>query len=208
MAESLFLKKAVIENAKWVDGILMAGVTISAVSVFAKLIGKTELEVFGLSVSIERNWIIFGIGTLIHLYLGWFLNRSIVKLWKEAAFEEYKSVYNEITTSGGIFVRGMTPRINPVQSPFGFSGYGMSPSDPSTWMAHIFAILLFISMVPFSWSGFIHFMLRMFVAMVIVISNWLIGSSWITVLSDLTLPRRRSRVIAKYWEIDWSQLQT
>jgi hypothetical protein len=197
MTKSSYLKKAVIENAKWVDGVLMAGATISTVSIFAKLIGKTDLEVFGLSVSIEQNWIVLSIFTLIHLYVGWFLTRSVTKLWEEVEFDEYRPVYNEITTSGGIFVRGMTPRINRIKGSLGYSAYAMQSSDPSTWIAHVFAISLFISMIPFSLESPLSFVVRIIVAIVIVVCNWLIGSSWIVFLSDLTLPKRRSRIIAK-----------
>jgi len=197
-------QKAVVENAKWVDAVLLSGVALGGILIIAKTIGADEFDLHDLEISVDNAWIIFSIITSAHFYTSWLLNREILRLWETHSDEKCMAVFNEVRATGGIFVRGLSPRTNRIKSTFGIQIYEMRLDDPSTWAAHIFAVLLIAAIVPFDLSNPSYFFLILLVAIIITIINWIIGSLWIVPLSELAISHDESKILSKKLEISKS----
>jgi hypothetical protein len=185
-------QKAVIENAKWVDGVLLTGVTIAGTATIAKLIGTSEIDLLGLKLSLKNIWVVFAALTIAHFYTGWLLNRSIYRLWKIHSDEKCLTVFQEVITTGWVFVRDLSPRTKIVKTIFGIRMYEMRLDDPSTWATHVFALILMAAIIPFDYSNQRVFWGMVLVAIAITIINWTIGSFWLVSLSELAIPHKES----------------
>lgn len=190
-------QKAVIENAKWIDGVLLSGITLAGIIVAAKLIGTPEFEFQTLKFSINYAWAVFSILTVIHFYTAWLLNREIFRVWTIHPAEKCLVTFQEITATGGVFVRGLIPRTKRVKTIFGIQIYEMRLDDPSTWATHLLAVILLTAIVPFDVSNPSFFGTMLLVALFITILNWFIGSMWLVPLSELAIPKKDSIILAR-----------
>lgn len=182
------LKDGIISNVKWVNNILTSGFSLAGIIILLKIFGGTSFSWVGVNFPLNLSWIIFLFLTIAHGYVSSLIYLSIVDLIKKGTAENCNEVYLKITTSGGLFVRGMVAR-NKVRIIRQRRVYIMSPNDPSTWIAHIAAIGLFLAIIPFDFHSVLRFVLLFIVGIVIVYSNWIIGSFWIILLSGLDLPK-------------------
>ena len=96
--------KAVIEDAKWVDSVLLTGVTLAGTTIVAKLLGVTEINVLDLKLPLQNVWLVFAVLSIAHFYAAWLLNRSIYGLWANNSDAKCISVYKDVTTTGWVFV--------------------------------------------------------------------------------------------------------
>jgi hypothetical protein len=196
MTEKLsYRQQAVIENGKWIDGVLLTGTTVAAIAVVTKLVGATDFEFESFKISVDYMWVVFAVFTVIHFYTAWLFNRAIFDLWKTQSEEECLVAFQEITTTGGFFVRGLMPRIRYTKTIFGIRIYKMRLDDPSTWATHTLALLLIAAIIPFDMTNIQWFLNMVFLSMVIGIINWLIGSEWILSLSELSIPHEKSVIL-------------
>jgi hypothetical protein len=181
--------KRVIENAKWVDKILMVGTLAAGMIVLFKLlnllniINITTIDIGSLkNLPITNGWLFFVIFLLLTFAHYWtgilLLSHSLHKLWQANSSELSEYAFNEVTTTGGIFVRGLIPRIENVGVI-----YLIDMRDPSAWAAHAAALALIFAIVP--WYFAPPFFILLVLAIVLMFVNWMIGSNWIILLSEL-----------------------
>ena len=161
-----YYQKAVVENAKWVDAVLLSGFTFSGIIVIAKLIGLTEFELYNLKIPVSISWVVFSVFTIANFYTSWLLNREIFRLWSRHSEEECQSVFQEIRATGGILIRGLTPRTQKSENILGIQIYKMRLDDPSTWAAYLFAALLIAAIVPFNLFDIKIFFVMLFIAII------------------------------------------
>jgi len=64
----------------------------------------------------------------------------------------------------------------------------MEWNDPSTWIAYASVPLIIASIIPFNVSIPLFFTKYLFISITIVSINWIIGSSWIIKISELSNP--------------------
>jgi hypothetical protein len=166
---------------------LTSGVSLAGIVILLKIIGNSSFNWAGVNFSLNFSWIVFLFLTIAHGYVSILVYSSIANLIEKGTTDCCNEVYLKITTSGGLFVRGMIAR-NEVRIIGQRRVYIMSPNDPSTWIAHIAAIGLFFAIIPFDFHSILRFVLLFIVGIIIVFSNWMIGSFWIIWLSSLENP--------------------
>ena len=117
---------------------------------------------------------------MVHVYLSpdrltwsWVFVRSIHALWKADNQEDCRTAFNKVTSSGGLFVRGLMPRVRIVHGV-----YQMSWSDPSTLISHLAALLIIPAVVPFDVSNRLRFLLYLGTSLILMVFNWIVGSNW------------------------------
>lgn len=191
-----YYQKAVVENGKWVDGVLISGAVLAGVVVMTKLIGTTEFEIQNVKFPVEYAWAVFTVFSGVHFYTAWLLNRATFRLWNTHSTEKCLATFQEVTTTGGVFVRGLIPRTRLMKTTWGIKIYEMRLDDPSTWATHALALLLIAGIVPFDVSDPRRFWGFLFLAVVISAANWFIGSMWLVPLSELAIPHKESTILA------------
>jgi hypothetical protein len=166
----------------------MVGSGLCAAIITLRLFGGSKLSFQGVSVPIEYSWLPLVILTFAHGYASLLLLKSARGLHDACSETECKEVWHQIVGQGGMFMRGMKPRLLPLSG-------GLAPmgNEPSTWVTHICAIMLFVAAVPYeaylSWKTLFAFAL--------VFVNWRIGSIWAIALSELATPKDQSLLLAR-----------
>lgn len=205
-----YYQKSVVENAKWVDSILLAGFTVAGMTILVKLSGASEVSFREINFSTNSVWIVLAVLSIAHIYTAWLLSRSIHQLWSTKNEEKCLETFREVTSSGGLFVRGLEPRVAKTDSKSGTVFYKMRFDDPSAWAAHLFIIIAFASIVPYQSSKLLSILKYTFVAFFIIIINWQSASDWVIGLSELAIPHEKSTFLARRRTTfrEWSKYMT
>jgi hypothetical protein len=184
---------AAIENARWLDKVLAAGTSLAGLIVLLKLTGATEFEWNSAKLSTDSAWVVFVLFSVAHLYTAWLFIRSLNVLWAEDTLETSKQVFDEVTSTGGIFVRGLLPRTYYAKNRLGMYIYEMKSDDPSTWVTYGAAAVLIGAITPFDISNLNTFLILLTASFFIAYFNWMVGANWIVALSELTIDHNKSR---------------
>jgi len=176
------LQEAPINNATWIDRVLWAFVILGGTIVLLKLTNKRTFSWAGVEFDTHRAWIVFIFLTLAHLYTTLLFHVSTVKFSTTSTEGERQKVFAKVTSSGGLFMRGLIPRTERVGNV-----YKMKWADPTTLVSYLAAILIIVTIVPFDFSSRTMFFKYFIGALLIMIVNWFIGSRWAVTLSQLTV---------------------
>ncbi len=125
-----FRVRRVIEYAKSVDKVLITGTVAVGLIILLKFLNLLKIvniqtiDVGGLkNLPITNSWLfvsIFAILTFAHFWTGTFLLRSSQhKLWQANSPELSEYAFNEVTTTGSYFVKGLIPRTENIGPFFG-----------------------------------------------------------------------------------------
>ena len=189
------LQTQVVEDAKWVDKVLMSGTFFIGIIVFIKflnLLKVVSIQTFdwgNIQVSITNVWLIFFIiciFTVAHFYTGFLLLvKSTHKMWEANSDELGITAFEKVVETCGIYVRGLIARTqHHKNTPL---VYKMDLDDPSALVSHGAAILFILAILPWDFSNLRLFFICFILAIILTIVNWLVGGTWIVALSELTL---------------------
>ena len=179
----------VLENMKWIDKILGVGVSFALIVALLKILHQADVEWAGIDLPVNHAWLVFLGLSVGHVYCTWLTLRSILALWRSGDPQIRSYTFSSVVARHGLFVRGMVPRIHPLQDR-GRRTYLMHYDDPSALVAYGSATLLFFAIVPFHSVRSRDFFLLAVLAFFLVQLNWRLGSSWAVALSELTIPDR------------------
>lgn len=194
------LQTAIIENLKWVDKMLWIGFSLGMVLIGLKITGKDTFEWSSLHLKTSDSWIVFLLLTIAHAYITILLLRSINLIWKKAPAEVRVEVFNTITSTGGIFVRGLTPRIK--NDSYSILGKKITMTrvdlfDPSVWASLLGIFVLIVAVVPFSMSDHRSLISHLVIALLLSGINWILGSQWAIALSELAEQKEKSHYLQR-----------
>lgn len=176
------LQEAPVNNAKWIDRVLWAFAILGGTIVLLKFTKKNTFSWAGVEFDMNRAWIVFIFLTVAHLYTTLLFHLSVVKFSKRSTESERQKVFARVTSSGGLFVRGLIPRTERVGNV-----YRMNWSDPTTLASYLAALLIIVAIVPFDFSNRNSFFKYLLVALLIMVVNWFVGSRWAVTLSQLAV---------------------
>jgi MFS family permease len=178
---------------KNVARVLLTGSIVSLVVIIGKLFGRNEdLKVGDISIPLQYAWLVFVVLTIAHGFTASFLVLAIRRFIEgESSEDERQQIFDEVKAESNPFIYGLIPRSTPRRP--GSRRYSMDKSDPSTWIAYFALILLVAAILPWhvgsdgswEWSTNGKSWLLVALAMVLGAVNWLIGSVWVIVLSQL-----------------------
>jgi hypothetical protein len=181
------LQEAVVNNSNWVDKVLLSGIILAGMIVILKITDKAVFKWGDVELRTDKAWIVGVLFSLAHLYTTWLFVKSIHTLWKAGNQENCQAAFNKVTSSGGLFVRGLMPRVKIVHGV-----YQMSWSDPSTLISHLAVLLIIPAVVPFDLSHPLRFLLYLGISLILMVFNWIVGSNWAIALSQLTVERDKA----------------
>src|SRR5262249_36113878 len=136
-----------------------------------------------------QAWIVFAILTCAHFYATYVFLQSV----DEAQAEGHAvamTVWHKLTTSSLLFFHGLVARVSCNPNPFGsIPRYvcAMSPRDPTTLLAHVAALGLFVAVAR--WKGE-RWLVRLgtgVAAAALCVANWTLGAAWAINASLLSL---------------------
>ena len=108
------IRNSIIQNEKLISIVVYSGVIISALSIILKLSGVGQLNWMGNNIPISSVWLILLALTIAHMYLAWLMVISVFTLLKKGTEKDSREVFETITTSGGLLIRNLYPRTEPV----------------------------------------------------------------------------------------------
>jgi hypothetical protein len=189
--DSDYWKKLAKSNAKTIDKILWFGLLFSIAVVFMSFTGIQTVSISNINLPIKFAWIVYVLFTVFHFIYTRTFENSVRQYWKQTDSNEYSCLFKDITTEEGYFMREMKPRVLPKTGKV-----AQMSNDLSTWLSHITAILLLVAL----WRT-VKLDISPWLDKIIVIGltfiNWIIGSRWAIVLSELAIEKKYSRVLSK-----------
>jgi hypothetical protein len=178
------LQESVLVDIKAIDNTLSYMMLSCGIVVVLKFMSIPEFSLTtDIKLPTDLAWIIvFGL-TFVHGFYAFRLTNAVIDLVDNVTHEEQVDTFHMIRATGGLFVKGLIPRIK--------VGHfrDMSIKDGSTWIAFFAAIALVLGVVPLRFENWLHFVLLWGAALLSIITNWAIGSYWIGMVSDLTLDK-------------------
>ncbi|MDO9306760.1 MAG: hypothetical protein Q7T75_02670 [Mesorhizobium sp.] len=192
MSQDSAISSTIMSRADNVNYVILAACSIVILAALAKLAGKAEISIKGISIKLSHLPVIMIFFTAAHFYTAYSLNTEIVQASLALNPEELRGIFETISDKGPLFFQGIMERLQIYQSALG-PVFVMSWNDPSTILAHGAALGAFLVMI--SWTGLSPFqrLLSVCISTVIVTSNWLIGGSWavhLSCLSDVEVCRK------------------
>jgi hypothetical protein len=175
---------AVVENSKWVDSVLWSMLLAALATILLKIFGKQEFKWMDITVDTSFAWIVFSVLTLAHFYTALLLFRSIRSVWQFSDRLSRQILFAKITSTGGIFVRGLAARTVCKDDWCLTVRYTMDHRDPSSWLALVSVPFLIAAVTPYVYSK--RSLCLFFLGLALAEINWIIGSHWIIALSDLS----------------------
>jgi hypothetical protein len=130
------LQDAVINNSKWIDRVLWGLLLTQGTIILIKLAGKSTFVWGGVEFNTNKAWAILSLVTIAHLYVTVLFHTAAVKFAERSSDYERHEVFERITTSGGLFVRGLIARTKRRGRV-----YVMKRNDPTTIVSHVAAVL-------------------------------------------------------------------
>jgi hypothetical protein len=188
------LEEAVVENAKWVNTVLVAGNTIAATIVLMKLLSDEDSFSFaGVELPLDYAWLVMVFFSAAHFYTTVLLVGSCHTLWKTSSHPTYSTALHKIQSTGGLFMRGMIPRTERIKERPDSYVIEMKFYDPTTWLAFGSAALILLALLDYSPTLLSDYIVHSAVALAIIALNWKIGAHWVIALSELSLPKQKSK---------------
>lgn len=181
--------RSVLSTAGWVNSVVTAMLLFAVAVLATKVTAGTKFKIPGTEAELELKhaWMVFAAFTVGHLYVAVLFKKSCEALFYQE-HQNAKATWEDLTRDGPLFFRGLMPRNVPAD---GSPIVQMDSSDPTTWLAHLAAILFFVAIVPFERSA----PLGMIAAPTLTVINWTLGSHWVIAASELTLETSKARVL-------------
>lgn len=144
-----FYFNSVINHFKAINGLYIMMSLLIIFILFAKVFKFETFKWNDFSFQIKYSWLVFGMLTLFHYYLGTQLLETLRKLpWKCVALK--KKIFLEITSSENLFVRGFTakPKLEAFESKMWFF-HSVHIKDYTYWIRTLINLGLIAAVVNF-----------------------------------------------------------
>lgn len=192
------LEEGVLSSASWLNNILfIGGGVLLTINLYRAFKHKT-IEVNGLKLPLNKSWIVILAYTIAHLYCSIIfveaLNDYISEDKKFASVDQQgkdeRHLWDKLTYSGNFVFRRMEKRVlkGRLKIPlidYRISIYGMSYKDITSWIYFGLFLLILNGVTDFSQRNARHFWISLTLAFFLALSNWVIGSTWTSNMSDL-----------------------
>ncbi len=195
--EKSVASEAVIKIAERINKLLITAFLLAIAAVITKLTAGSTMKIpsTDIAIPITYFWIVFAVFTGAHAYLAIFFKGACGHLF----YKDHKNAMNtweKLTRNGPIFFNGMRPRLLPDLPPATKNATRavapMAVNDGTTWLHYGMAILLFFAILPFDPITF-----GLGVALILVLLNWFLGSSWAIAVSELTLEEGKAKYLRR-----------
>jgi hypothetical protein len=180
------LRDAVAHNAKSIDTVLWAFVILELALIYLKLNKKGTFIWGGLEANATGAWPVafFFLLTLAHLFTTLRFTQSVRACLRECSVSHRLRAFLRVTSSGGLFMRGMIPRTQLLPN----GAYKMEGRDLTTIPSYVAAFMIMPALIPFDSLTVWRLVKYLFFAWVLIVINWRIGSLWAVTLSRLAKP--------------------
>jgi hypothetical protein len=171
-----------LASAGFLNSLLIAATAAAGAIVLIKLVAKKDpvtpevVEVFGVDIPIGRAWIVFAIFTVGHIYASYVFRQDCSEIIKKSPDLQIDA-WQSLTGASLLFFHGLIARLQVVHIQ-GHPVFVMDETDPTTWLVHAVALLVFIAIIRIRNASLRTRIGTASAGIVIVILNWLVGGGW------------------------------
>ncbi len=182
-------KDAAIDNAKWINAVLISMASVCGVSLLLKLFGLLQFDWNGVKISINNLWLVCLLLTFAHCYAAYLFDKSCYSLWCCDNDKIASTTFLKITETGGVFFKGFAPRIGKKVN--NRTVFVLPRKDPTIILDVLLGVSIVAAVVPFN-ADFPKTVILFSIAIMILYFNWKIGSFWAISLSELAAAHGKS----------------
>jgi hypothetical protein len=132
---------------------------------------------------------------MANIYVTCLLMSSLRSLYQSGDRGTCRALFHELTTSGGLFFRGLIPRTESHTALTGVRVYKMDWRDPTTWLALAAGVVLVLVVIPFSSMPRPVLFRYMLLGLSLLWINWKFAATWIILLSRLAIVEGESAYV-------------
>jgi hypothetical protein len=181
-------------SAEWINGLLSFGIGLAGTVVLLKIWGQDEVEVWKVKVKLGDCWAIFALLTVAHAFL------TVHLVWDSyTIFTQYhdQGPMAWDSLSKFLFFKRMVPRVHykeiNVLGGHVARFYGIDlRHDPTSWLTYGATAAIFFAVFDFKAGDRARRMRTSFLAAVLCLANFYIGSQWAIAVSQLKIGNERS----------------
>jgi hypothetical protein len=187
------------EAVKWLNGVLVFSLSLAGTVVLVRLIAGNEIEILHVKVPIDRVWIAFYFLSLAHGYVTNLIMDRVGLLIKTPDPVARGRILEKLRCDSGIFTRGhLDGELERLRD--GRQRLRLHADDPTLYVYAIACAFVFAAMIPWGFPRnsveLKSTIARAAGAVFLIYWNWLIGSTWRTALSTLSLRRSSDLCVA------------
>jgi hypothetical protein len=178
-----------LASAGFLNALLIAGTAAAGATVLIKSFGQNDptkpstIKAFGVDIPIGKAWIVFAMFTVGHLYTAFVFRQDCLEVMRQSPAIQ-GDAWKALSGGSLLFFHGLVARLQSVVVD-GQRLFIMDENDPTTWLVHGVAVLVFVAIVRIRRASWMTRIGTVFAGVLIVVSNWLIGGGWAVTASTL-----------------------
>jgi hypothetical protein len=182
-----YWKAKAIAEASYINSFLWCTL-VSSIVVISVIIGNiSSFSFIGVAIPVRYSWCPLILLAFLHIIWSNLFVTALKNYWKMSEYKEHVELFKDITSKGGIFMRGMKPRI------LTHSGPALMAPEITSWISILTTVVYFVALwVSLEQMGLVWLRLLPFL---IVYCSWATGSRWAIALSELTIDAQNSTVL-------------
>ena len=183
-----------VQVAKWISMVIMAGVGLCATVIALRLLNQTELKFGQVVLKLRQFPALLVAMSVAHLFLTWMFAQRVEMVTRQGDTAEI-SAWLKLQNSDAFVFNNMKPRLwAPAAGPFGSGAFVAASGDTAFWATFSFSIGVIASVACSLTPSYIrrstralHYFQVTALGCAIAGVNWLIGSRWAIAASSLIL---------------------
>lgn len=191
--------EGLLATAGRLEAVLTTGAALAGIIVFLKLIGKRQFKVWGVEVDLGYAWVVFCAFTCAHIYIAVRFVQRCLEIFTATEVSN-QDAWKALTAGKLLWFDGLIARVEEVVTGTGIHLYVMDLSDPTTWLAHIAVVALFVAILRWREATWNVRVASLGAALVLSIVNWMVGSNWIIAASELSLEDPSKSTYLRRWQ--------
>lgn len=177
------IEQGIKQSFSWLNWLAVTALIFGFLATLSRHFDLGSIPILGISVPFEYSQFVFGVFTVIHLFILKHIVDASWEAWSALSVAERLRVHDGLVRTGGILIKGGAYYKDEMFEQEGKLYLKTNPKSAETWVHVLLVVLSFAAMVDLEWS-FLNY-LQFSVAMAIVSLNWQLGTNLLLVLGDL-----------------------
>jgi hypothetical protein len=198
-------RRLLVSRVRIVVSLLTVAILAAAGIILVRVTGGNAVKIGGVEIDVPLYFvpIFFVVVTILHIFWAGFISFAVGSVDWNAPPDSKEKVIQELREQRSWLLNGMLPRRRTQYTAL----FIMDPRDSTTWVFIGSALVALVAMLPwlrspdgFTWIGSTGRVVSVSgFSLALVAFNWVIGSTWVVSITELTVPSMGQRWLDEPW---------